>query len=105
MVFQNNGVTYTLRNEDIDYIESLGRKLIIHSKNEEIETYGKISDIANELDDSFYQIHRSYIVNMSKIINYSKNEVTLQNEDKIPLSKYRYEDFAKEYSSYLERSR
>jgi len=59
MVFQNNGVTYTLRNEDIDYIESLGRKLIIHSKN----------------------------------------------EDKIPLSKYRYEDFAKEYSSYLERSR
>ena len=53
MVFQNNGVTYTLRNEDIDYIESLGRKLIIHLKNEGIETYGKISDIANELDDSF----------------------------------------------------
>lgn len=41
MVFQNNGVTYTLRNEDIDYIESLGKKLIIHTKNEEIETYGK----------------------------------------------------------------
>ncbi len=102
MVFQSNGVTYAVREEDIYYIESLGRKLIIHLQDKEIEIYGKISGLEEELGKEFYLIHRSYVVNMSKILSYSKNEVVLQNGDKLPLSKYRFEMFREEYTEYLE---
>ena len=105
MKFLSNGVTHIIKEEDIIYIESFGRKLIIHSKTGETETYGRMTDIINELDDTFYQIHRSYIVNMKEIANCSKNGVIVEGGDKLALSKYRYEGFIDAYTSYLEKNK
>ena len=105
MIITSNGVTHIIKEEDIIYIESFGRKLIIHSKTGKTETYGKMSDIINELGDEFYQIHRSYIVNMRKIANCSKNEVIVENGDKPAVSKYRYDGFINAYTSYLEKNK
>ena len=103
ITFSNDGVTFSLRMADIDYVESLGRKLVFHTKSQTTEVYGKISDIAQEFGDSFYQIHRSYVVNMNRIFDYSKREVTLESGEKIPLSKYKHDEFVRAYAAFLGR--
>lgn len=100
---RNDGVTFTIKETDIYYIESFGRKLCFYTKNGDIESYGKISDKVNELGDAFYQSHRSFIVNMKYISDYSKNEISLESGMNIPLSKYKHDEFVKSYATFLRK--
>lgn len=97
----SGGITFAVKTSDIFYVESFGRKLIFHTASGEREIYGKISDIAKELGNSFYPIHRSYVVNMAKILDYSRQEITLIDDEKIPMSKYKRADFIKVYAAFL----
>lgn len=54
--------------DDILFIETSGmRKLMIHTLCEHLEFYGTLKELEKELDDKFYKVHRSYIVNKHKI--------------------------------------
>ena len=97
----SGSVTNVLKASDICYVESLGRKLVFHLRAGVTESYGKISEIGSELGDTFYQIHRSYIVNLDRILDYSRNGITLENGDEVPLSKYKHEAFVKAYAAFL----
>ena len=103
ITFSNDGVTFSIRIADINYVESFGRKLIFHTKNQNTEVYGKVSDMAQKLGDSFYQVHRSYVVNMNCIFDYSKQGISLESGEKIPLSKYKHDEFVKAYAAFLGR--
>ena len=61
------GVKKTIIVSDIRFIESNGRKLIFHSKDGNVEIYGNMADVQGELDEAFFQVHRSFIVNMGFI--------------------------------------
>ena len=100
----SNGVKRTIAVADIYYIESSGRKLIFHLKDEMVDIYGKIADINEEIDDAFCQIHRSFIVNMRYIKDYTRTGVQIDSGANVPMSKYKYRDFVREYALYLENS-
>ncbi|MGJ0906512.1 LytR/AlgR family response regulator transcription factor [Clostridium botulinum] len=88
--------------KDIMYIESQHRKLRIHTKNNIIEYYHKISDIEKELYGcSFFRCHKSYIVNLKYVESYDNVFITLINSEKIYVSKYRLDDFSKAFMYYL----
>lgn len=99
----NNGVTFTIKTGEIHYVESFGRKLVIHASGGDAEIYGKISDILKDLGEAFYQVHRSFVVNMNHIFDYSKQEITLDGGAKIPVSKYKRDDFVRAYAAFLGR--
>jgi two-component system, LytTR family, response regulator len=52
---------------EILFIEKLGRKTMIHTKSKIVETYGSLGELCNELDDTFFQSHRSNIINLQKV--------------------------------------
>lgn len=53
----------------IRYMESQGRKLIVHYGNVEYSTYYKIKDAEKELIDSgFIRVHRAFLVNTLHIV-------------------------------------
>lgn len=85
------------------YIESRGRKLIFHAQNAEPEIYGTMSDAEKGLDDRFFCVHRSFILNMDFVSDYSHDGVRLTNAALIPLSKYKYKEFVRAYALYLEK--
>lgn len=58
----------------IDYLESRGRKIILHLEQKEISFYAKISDVADSfLENGFVRIHQSFMVRKNKIQNVSRN--------------------------------
>ncbi|MGO5066999.1 response regulator transcription factor [Clostridium sporogenes] len=88
--------------KNIMYIESQHRKLKIHTKNNIIEYYHKISDIEKELYGcNFFRCHKSYIVNLKYVESYDNIFITLINSEKIYVSKYRLDDFSKAFMYYL----
>ena len=74
---------------------------------ETVPFYGKLEDLEPALTrpelvpDSFFRCHRSYIVNLRHVQLYDKNEIRLDNEDCIPLSKRRYKSFGLAFMHYL----
>ncbi len=87
----------------IHYIESYNHKIILHMEHEEIEYYAKISDLEQELAGQFYRCHKSYLVNLAYVDEYSKSEVTLINKIKLLISKYKYAEFVKAYLSFMQK--
>lgn len=73
--------------KDINYIESEGRTIKINLNNDIIKVYGKISDIEDDLGSTFVRIHKSYLVNMNRIVNYNFNKVKLDNGKVLPISR------------------
>lgn len=75
---------------EIRYLESEKNYVSIHAD----ETYRikrALTEIKKELDESFFQIHRSYIINLRFVRKAAKMEVTLKDSTILPLSKKWYE--------------
>ncbi|AAK79548.1 DNA-binding LytR/AlgR family response regulator [Clostridium acetobutylicum] len=87
---------------DITYIEAEKRKIKIHTTYDVIEYYNKISQLEEELREyNFFRCHKSYIVNLGYVKSYDNTSITLENNDKIYISKYRLNDFLKTFMYYL----
>ena len=70
-------------------------------RDEEIECYGKISEMEEELQEGFFRIHKGYLVNMKYVERYSRTEVQMKNGKRLLISKYKYQDFIKAYLEYI----
>ncbi len=75
-----NRKTVKILFDDIEYLESMGDYVKIHtSLQRKVITHEKISILSKRLPDDFIQIHRSYIVNRNKIQSFSKEQLTLMD--------------------------
>lgn len=81
--------------QDVIYIESLGRKAVLHLVDETIEYYAKISELEKQLSPYFFRTHRAYLVNLNYVESYNRREALLKNADAVLISKYRFGDFQK----------
>lgn len=66
--------------DNITYIESLADYVIIHSSDKEIKSKEKISNLESLLPDEFIRIHRSFIINKSKVTSVSTKEVMIADK-------------------------
>ncbi len=85
LTFMSNYVTYRINLSDIVYIvrDSVDRKVIIRTPYTKYIVNKNISEIKKQLDDRFYQTHRSAIVNKDYIaeIDYKKDIITFKNKE------------------------
>lgn len=100
MIPHNNGKKIIPISE-IYYAESQDHKVIVHTYNGDLEYYGKMQDLENELSEVFFRIHRSCLINLLYVEEYSKNEVVITNGDILLISKYKYPDFVKAYLRFV----
>lgn len=96
--YQRGRGTETLKYRDIMYFESNGRKIVIYTRFDKIDFYGKLKDIAPQvLAHRFVQIHRSYFVNYDYIIRVERKRVILNDETSINIG----ETYRKEVQSLM----
>ena len=105
-----------LKNDSLDLIQRIPESSVVYAEADNIYckirtfentyTYKKtLSQFEKELtSDFFFRTHRSYIVNYNYIESYSKNEITLANNEKALLAKNKYHIFQSSYISFLKRS-
>lgn len=88
---------------EIFYIEVLDRKVFIHTKKETYDFYGKLETTERELPDIFFRCHRSFIVNLSCVRRYIKNEIVLANGASVPLAKRKQQEFGQVFLRHLKK--
>ena len=88
-VFKTEGSTRRIPLFDIQFFEASQRKIYVHTKGQEIAYYDSIENLAASLPAYFIRCHRSYIVNIRKVIEMRGVEMflMLSSGDKIPFSR------------------
>ncbi|TXE12501.1 LytR/AlgR family response regulator transcription factor [Algoriphagus aquimarinus] len=78
-----------LNSEDVNMIEAKGDYVLIHLDDKEYRVHTTLSKIKTKLpSEFFFQVHRSYIINLSKIIDIQDNTILIQ-KFVIPISRSR----------------
>lgn len=89
--------------EDILYVENEGRKVILHTKHENIEYYERMNHLEEVLGKGFYRCHRGYLVALSAVSGYNNTSILINQGDTIYLAKQKYSEFVKVYSEFLNK--
>ncbi|MBR1376586.1 MAG: response regulator transcription factor [Bacilli bacterium] len=88
--------------KDIIYIESYGRTITLYLADEsKVTSYNKISSILEILPENFIKIHKSYVINVSKVKKYKKYEVILENDKILPISRLNADNVKKVMLRYI----
>lgn len=79
---------YKIDEQAVIYFESEGRKIIMVTSVGKREFYGKLSDVAEKLKaNSFFEVHKSFIINSRYVLEYGREQVVMTNGDVIPVSR------------------
>ncbi len=98
LTFQFQNEIYRIKYSDIIYIEGMRDKIWLYCKDRTYRWRGTMKNLEEIVKDkSFFQIHRSYIINMNKIKKYNSQKITLEGGYEVPVSKYRLNEFKEEY--------
>lgn len=85
---------------EITYLEVQKNYVTIHGK-EAFTVKKTLGEIQKELDENFFRVGRSYIVNLNAIRKITKTDVFLKNGDSIPLPRNMYESLNRAIIQYL----
>ena len=98
----SNRLLYHIPVSEIFYIESIGRKCMIHTSRKTYETNMALNHIESTLNDnSFIRCYRSYLVNMNYIQDILDTEIQLTNDDCIPLTLRKRSQIVKLFNKFL----
>ena len=98
----SNRLLYHIPVSEILYIESIGRKCVIHTSEKTYETNMALNHIENTLNDnSFIRCYRSYLVNMNYIQDILDTTIRLTNDDCIPLTLRKRSHIVKLFNKFL----
>ena len=101
----NNGEQIRILTDDIVYIRRENRKIILTDINgKEYITRENIDSWTNKLPNSFfYQVHKSFLINLHYITKCSYTELYLNRKIRIPIASRKQADFHKYWFQYLKR--
>ena len=79
---------YKIDEQAVLYFQSEGRKIKMVTSIGDKQFYGKLSEVAEKLKaNSFFQVHKSYIINSRYVLEYGKEHVVMTNKERIPVSR------------------
>lgn len=70
----------------IMYLESDNRKIKIHTQYDSKTMYGVLNKVSDGMPSEFIRVHQSYLVNRIYIRKWKHNEITLVNDEIVPVS-------------------
>ena len=77
---------------DILYVESENVYIIVHTVHGDYRTRMALSKFSEQLDETFYKVHRSFIVGLKYIKKITRTDVTMINGETVPISRGLYDE-------------
>lgn len=83
------GVRQQFSYKDILFFESREKRLCVHLQRREIPFPGTLENLSQTLPEEFIRVHKSYIVNRTRIsqVQFGQNLITLDNGMMLPISR------------------
>ena len=101
LILKSYGHVISVPIDSIEYIESDRRKVRVHADDKTVEAYGALADVARILPSSFVRCHKSFIVNMDRILEFDGGEVGLRSGVRIPVSQRHRRAVRETFVAYL----
>ena len=90
--------------DDILYITRINRKVIVKTQYQELYVGVSYDNLCNKMPPTFfYQVHRSFFVNLHYIKKYTYSELLLTDGSRIPIAPRKQSNFHKYWFEYLRR--
>lgn len=86
--------------KDIRYLYSQLRKIVLVTENKEMEFYGKLTEVLEQLPGCFVRTHQSYAVNLNYVDEVGQSQVWM-GSDKIPVSRKYFQEVSAAFARYL----
>ena len=102
-MIREDGEDIVIDISDIIYMESMDKNVrIVTSKREYVTRYN-ISDYEEELKNSgFLRIHRGYLISLSKVKKIVKNDVVMDGDISLPVSRSNIKTLKDALYAYVE---
>lgn len=91
MVVESGGITHSILLKSLRYVEVQSNYVTLHGE-ESYRMKKSLKEIEEELNENFYRIHRSYIVQLFWIQKATRKEVILKDGTNLPLARGKYEE-------------
>ena len=86
---------------DILYIESENVYIIVHTVHGDYRTRMALTKFMEQLDETFFKVHRSFVVGLRYIKKITRTEVIMTNGASIPISRGLYDEVHAALIKYL----
>lgn len=93
---------HTILYRDIKFLESIGRKIDIHTTQGVISFYSKLDDIERQIHDQrFLRCHKSFLVNMDYIASVEDYSFILTESTEVAIKQRTFASIKKDYYAYI----
>lgn len=100
--FKSGSYSEKIRLNSIHYFYSTGRKIVIVTESKEFEFYSKLDEVEQLLEyNTFIRIHQSYLVNFAYIKYIVHNDLVLENDDYLPISRNRLKEVKEKFMKFI----
>ena len=90
--------------DDVLYVTRQNRKVLLVTQTSQVFTREGFDDWCEKLPNLFfYQVHKSFLVNLHYVDEYSYTELFLTNGERIPIATRKQAEFHKYWFDYLRR--
>lgn len=103
IIIKEDGEEILIDINDVIYMESMNQNVrIVTAKGEHVIRYN-IGDFEDHLkNDGFFRIHRGYLISLSKVKKLTKNDVIMEGEEALPVSRSNLRPLKEALYSYVE---
>ena len=86
---------------DILYVEAENVYVVVHTKRGNYRTRMSLAKFIEQLDETFFKVHRSFVVGLKYVKKITKTEITMVNGDIVPISRKLYDEVHSALIKYL----
>lgn len=103
IIIREDGEEIVIDVGDVIYMEAMDKNVRIVTSGGEFVTRYNIGDYEEELkNDGFFRIHRGYLISLSKIKKLVKNDVVMEGDTALPVSRSNLKPLKDAFYSYVE---
>ena len=86
------------------YTRRPGFEILLSLGERQIAYYAKMGELEEQLGESFFRVHRGYLVNLRAVRSYHTAGVVLKNGEEILMAKSKFQKFEEVYMDFLRNS-
>ena len=91
---------YVVPMKEIIYMEKERRRMRVHTQSRDYYYYVRFVDVMPHLDGRFTRSHRSFILNMDRIVRLENRRIVMDDGSEIFFGKATFQRLKKDYERY-----